>query len=86
MEKKRENVFRKVARWLVRGLLGTQFEEKWFFKKDQENQAGEQQDKAPDDSELIVSPGRQVFNRFLERKFAVFSVFVVLAKIGRAHV
>ena len=32
----------------------------------------------PDDSELIVSPGRQVFNRFMERKFAVFSVFVVL--------
>ena len=79
MEKKRENVFRKVARWLVRGLLGTQFEEKWFYRKNKENQDEDQKDKAPDDSELIVSPGRQVFNRFLERKFAVFSVFVVLA-------
>ena len=35
-------------------------------------------DGVPDDSELIVSPGRQIFNRFMERKFAVFSVFVVL--------
>ena len=28
--------------------------------------------------ERIVSPGRQIFNRFMERKFAVFSVIVVL--------
>ena len=75
----KENIFRKLARWTVRGLLGLKFEEKWFGKKEaQEENAEAAKAKAPDDSELIVSPGRQIFNRFMERKFAVFSVFVVL--------
>ena len=79
MEKKRENIFRKLARWLVRWIFGLSYEEKWFGKK---KETAEKEikfkDGVPDDSELIVSPGRQVFNRFVERKFAVFSVFVVL--------
>ncbi len=77
--KKKENVFRILARWFVRWILGPKYEEKWFLSKDKEAVAdAEQQQKQPDDSELIVSPGRQIFNRFLERKFAVFSVFVVV--------
>ena len=77
--KKKENVFRTLARWLVRWIFGLKYEEKWFPRKE-EDQPKEVKFKngVPDDSELIVSPGRQVFNRFLERKFAVFSVFVVL--------
>ena len=78
MEKKRENIFRKLARWTVRGLLGMRFEEKWFGKQEKEQKEIKFKDGVPDDSELIVSPGRQIFNRFMERKFAVFSVFVVL--------
>ena len=77
--KKKENVFRTLARWLVRWIFGLKYEEKWFPRKE-EDQPKEVKFKngVPDDSELIVSPGRQVFNRFMERKFAVFSVFVVL--------
>ena len=77
--KKKENVFRTLARWLVRWIFGLKYEEKWFPRKE-EDQPKEVKFKngVPDDSELIVSPDRQVFNRFLERKFAVFSVFVVL--------
>ena len=78
MEKKKENIFRKLARWTVRGLLGLKFEEKWFGKQEKEEKEIKFKDGVPDDSELIVSPGRQILNRFLERKFAVFSVFVVL--------
>ena len=78
MEKKRENIFRKLARWTVRGLLGLKFEEKWFGTQEKEEKEIKFKDGVPDDSELIVSPGRQILNRFLERKFAVFSVFVVL--------
>lgn len=78
MEKKKENICRKLARWTVRGLLGLKFEEKWFGKQEKEEKEIKFKDGVPDDSELIVSPGRQILNRFLERKFAVFSVFVVL--------
>ena len=79
MEKqKKENVFRKLLRWTVRGLLGLKYEEKWFGKKEKEQKEIVFKDGVPDDSELIVSPGRQIFNRFMERKFAVVSVVVVL--------
>ncbi len=78
MEKKRENVFRTLARWLVRWIFGLKYEEKWFGIKKTEPKEIKFKDGVPDDSELIVSPGRQIFNRFIERKFAVFSVFVVL--------
>ena len=78
MEKKRENVFRKLARWFVRFFFGLKYEEKWFGKKEKVQKEIVFKNGVPDDSELIVSPGRQIFNRFLERKFAVFSVFVVL--------
>ena len=79
MEKqKKENVFRKLLRWTVRGLLGLKYEEKWFGKKEKERKEIVFKDGVPDDSELIVSPARQVFNRFMERKFAVVSVIVVL--------
>ncbi|MBQ4383344.1 MAG: ABC transporter permease subunit [Firmicutes bacterium] len=77
-KEKKENIFRKCSRWLVRGLLGPQFEEKWFHIKKDEPKEIQYKNGVPDDSELIVSPGRQIFNRFLERKFAVLSVFVVL--------
>ncbi|MER1992585.1 MAG: ABC transporter permease subunit [Eubacteriales bacterium] len=75
--KKKENIFRILARWLVRWIFGLKYEEKWFGAKAKEEKQDEDS-KVPDDSELIVSPGRQIFNRFMERKFAVFSVFVVL--------
>ena len=55
--------------WFRRTFLGGLFQKK---KKVEENNG------QPDDSELIVSPARQVFQRFLERKFAVFSVCLVL--------
>ena len=70
--KKPENIFRKLARWFVRFFMGVKYEEKWFFK-DQKSD-----DSVPDDSDLIVSPGKQAFQRFTSRKFAVVSVFVVL--------
>jgi peptide/nickel transport system permease protein len=80
MEKKKENVFRILARWLVRWIFGLKYEEKWFKleQKEPEQKEIKFKDGVPDDSELIVSPARQVFNRFIERKFAVISVFVVL--------
>ena len=35
MEKqKKENVFRKLLRWTVRGLIGQKYEEKWFGKQE----------------------------------------------------
>ena len=77
-KKKRENVFRTLARWLVRWILGLKYEEKWFGTKPKKTPETENDTGVPDDSELIVSPARQVFNRFIERKFAVISVFVVL--------
>ena len=77
--KKKENMFRILARWFVRWIFGLKYEEKWFGKKEEQGEKEIQfKDGVPDDSELIVSPARQIFNRFLERKFAVFSVFVVL--------
>lgn len=57
----------KVGRWFRRWFLGAKYEEK---KTETNGQ--------PDDSELIVSPGRQILQRFLDRKFAVFSVCVVI--------
>ena len=77
-KKKKENIFRKLLRWFVRGFFGLKFEEKWFGKREKEQKEIVYKNGVPDDSELIVSPGRQVFNRFMERKFAVFSVIVVL--------
>ncbi|MCR4885021.1 MAG: ABC transporter permease subunit [Clostridiales bacterium] len=76
--KHKENVFRTLARWFVRWIFGLKYEEKWFGLKKEEPKEIKFKDGVPDDSELIVSPGRQIFNRFIERKFAVFSVFVVL--------
>ncbi len=77
-KKKKENIFRKLLRWTVRGLLGQKYEEKWFGKKEKVQKEIVFKNGVPDDSELIVSPGRQIFNRFMERKFAVISVIVVL--------
>ena len=75
----KENIFRKLARWLVRWIFGLKYEEKWFGVKALDKPAEIKfKNGVPDDSELIVSPGRQIFNRFMERKFAVFSVLVVL--------
>ena len=71
---KKENIFRKLARWLVRWIFGLKYEEKWFPSAKTE----EKDNARPDDSELIVTPARQIVNRFLERKFAVFSVILVL--------
>ena len=78
---KHENIFRKLARWFVRSIFGLKFEEKWFHINSNTEKAREitYKNGVPDDSELIVSPTRQIFNRFMERKFAVFSVFVVVA-------
>ncbi|MBR3108642.1 MAG: ABC transporter permease subunit [Clostridia bacterium] len=77
--KKKENVFRVLARWFVRWIFGLKYEEKWFGKKEKDAPAEIKfKDGVPDDSELIVSPARQIFNRFIERKFAVFSVIVVV--------
>jgi len=77
-KKKKENIFRKLLRWTVRGLMGQKYEEKWFGKKERVQKEIVYKNGVPDDSELIVSPGRQIFNRFMERKFAVISVVVVL--------
>ncbi len=81
--KNNENMFRTLIRWLVRWIFGFKYEEKWFGKKKAEEPEKIQfKDGVPDDSELIASPSRQIFNRFMERKFAVFSVFVVLVMFG----
>ncbi|MBQ4424586.1 MAG: ABC transporter permease subunit [Lachnospiraceae bacterium] len=69
---KKESVFHKIGRWFMRWFMGPKYEEK-MREKEAKEASGQ-----PDDSELIVSPGRQIFQRFLERKFAVFSVFLVL--------
>ena len=81
-KKEKENVFRKLARWFVRFFFGPKYEEKWFPTQKKEEKEVKFKDGVPDDSELIVSPARQIFNRFIERKFAVFSVFVVLVMFG----
>lgn len=77
-KKKKENIFRKLLRWFVRGFFGLKYEEKWFGKREKVQKEIVYKNGVPDDSELIVSPGRQIFNRFMERKFAVISVVVVL--------
>ncbi len=74
---KKENVFRIIGRWFTRCFLGTKYEEKWFLKND--SKETNENSQTPDDSELIESPARQIFVRFFERKFAVFSVALVLA-------
>ncbi len=73
-KRKKENPFRILARWFTRWFLGGKYEKKLFLDKDKEENQG-----TPDDSELIVSPGRQVYERFVSRKFAVFSVIVVVS-------
>lgn len=79
MDKKKENIFHVIARWFVRWFLGAKYEEKMRKKNGgEENKEIKYKNGVPDDSDLIVSPGRQVFQRFIERKFAVISVFVVL--------
>ena len=75
MDKKKENVFHVISRWFVRWFMGRKYEEKMRDKAAEEEK---KDSNVPDDSELIVSPAKQVLTRFLDRKFAVFSVFVVL--------
>ncbi|MDO5435152.1 MAG: ABC transporter permease subunit [Clostridia bacterium] len=75
MEKKKSKFSSRISGWLIRSVLGMKYEEKWRAKQQAEN-GGEE--KKPDDSELIVTPARQIFERFMERKFAVFSVILVL--------
>ena len=72
---KKENIFHKLGRWFLRWFMGPKYEEKM---REQEKKEEEKDNNVPDDSELIVSPGRAIFQRFLERKFAVFSVGLVL--------
>ncbi len=76
-KKNKENVFRTLARWFVRWFMGAKYEQKWFFKDEEKDESGQ-----PDDSDLIISPGRLAFQKFTERKFAVISVFVVIAMFG----
>ena len=77
MKENRENIFQKLGRWVTRMFMGPAYEDRMYrkSKKAEEKKDGENK---PDDSELIVSPGRQVLQRFFERKFAVISVAVVL--------
>ena len=77
MKENRENIFQKLGRWVTRMFMGPAYEDRMYrkSKKAEEKKDGENK---PDDSELIVSPGRQVLQRFFERKFAVISVGVVL--------
>ena len=73
--KKKENIFRTLARWFVRVFFGLKYEEKWFLKKDKSE---EDEDRVPNDSEFIVSPAKQAFRNYLERKFAVVAFLVVI--------
>ncbi len=78
MEKKNrksENIFRKLARWFVRFFMGVKYEEKWFKTGSDESDA---ENKIPDDSEFIVSPAKQAFKAYIERKFAVVAFIVVI--------
>ncbi len=52
--------------------MGVRYEEKWFFKDK------EQEDKVPDDSEFIESPGKQAFKSYLENRFAVVAFIVLI--------
>ena len=78
VKNKKENPFRVLARWFVRWFMGQKYEEKWFLNKDKEKEETEAKENVPDDSDLIISPGRQMFNTFIKRKFAVVSVIVVI--------
>ncbi|MCR4616701.1 MAG: ABC transporter permease subunit [Lachnospiraceae bacterium] len=78
MEKKNrksENIFRKLARWFVRFFMGIKYEEKWFKTG---STASDAENKTPDDSEFIVSPAKQAFKAYVERKFAVVAFIVVI--------
>ncbi|MCR5311671.1 MAG: ABC transporter permease subunit, partial [Lachnospiraceae bacterium] len=81
---KKENPFRVLARWFVRWFMGAKYEEKWFLNKDKEE--SEKENYIPDDSELIVSPAKQAFQRFISRKFAVVSVIVVIVMFITVYV
>lgn len=78
MNKKKENVFRVLARWIVRLILGVKYEEKIFkieaFEKTLERKS---ENGVIDDSDLIVSPAKQAFDKFVKNRFAVVSVIVV---------
>ena len=77
---KKENVFSVLGRWFVRLFMGQKYEQKMYDKqKKTEAEENAQKSNEPDDSDLIVSPGREAFQRFCKRKFAVVSVFVVIA-------
>lgn len=68
---KKESVFSVIGRWFTRFFLGQKYEEK-MYRKQKASEEG------PDDSDLIVSPGREAVQRFFKRKFAVISVAVVV--------
>ena len=78
MKDNKENIFRKLGRWITRMFMGPAYEDKMYRQAKKADESEEQGEKKPDDSELIVSPGRQILQRFFERKFAVVSVAVVL--------
>ena len=78
MEKKKSKFSSRISGWLIRSVLGMKYEEKWRAKQREKEENTEGKEQKPDDSELIVTPARQIFERFMERKFAVFSVFLVL--------
>ncbi|MBR4434495.1 MAG: ABC transporter permease subunit [Clostridia bacterium] len=75
---KKEGIFSKLARWSTRTFLGQKYEQKWFGNKELGSGEITYKNGVPDDSELIVSPAKQVFQRFIARKFAVFAVLVVV--------
>ena len=56
MEKKKENVFRVLARWFVRWFFGLKFEEKWFGKnQDDREKEIKFKDGVPDYSSRLTS-------------------------------
>jgi peptide/nickel transport system permease protein len=77
MNKKKENVFRILARWFVRFFMGAKYEEK-MYKKGKNIVPDEENKSVPNDSELIVSPAKQAFQGFISNKFAVFAFFAWL--------
>ena len=77
MNEKREHIFQKLGRWVTRMFMVHDYEDRMERKRKKAEEKKDGENK-PDDSELIVSPGRQVLQRFFERKFAVISVAVVL--------
>ena len=77
MNKKKENVFRILARWFVRFFMGAKYEEK-MYKKGKTIVPDEENKSVPNDSELIVSPAKQAFQGFISNKFAVFAFFAWL--------